>query len=296
MARAESPPFLRPSPLLIEPTPWERWSDGRRTALGTVIPDWDYATPLDLRRLITARLVAIRHETYSGPDTRLVWLVKVESSTTRIRIPAVYETAVADEMVLNVLLTPGQPIGGVIRITTALVMADPEPHSPLAPSRPGSVLWSESESITIESDAARMPIELRSFSEAGFPPFASWAISVSDDNLDAPASAAITVTINRDHAPAAEMAARPDEPESAHLASSLEFDIARRMLQLIGSYDLLEEGTDYPLGSLGESLVLFGQLHFPSYDLPALQGAYRSDPGRLEAALQSSLKVYAVPG
>ena len=292
MAAAESPPFLRPHPDQIQAGPWLVRDSGGWEGLGPTIENWDYATVLSLRRQLVFDPDEVSRASDSGPELRLAWVVTAESTSTRIRQRVFQGPAPAVDGIITFEIPP-ETMGGRMRLRTQLIVSQPDPASDLSPKRIGSFIWQDQTDAVLEGDAARFPIQVVDFSAAGLPEKAAWRIEIDGEDLELPATAAVTVKINRGHSAAYEMALRPTATDTSLLLdAALRFDVARRMLRLLADCDVAPE-TIFPAGSLGEALLMLLNAHLPYEDPQTLRQALRIDSGRLEASLQAALAVYS---
>ena len=56
---------------------------------------------------------------------------------------------------------PSENLGGTLLLLSQLTLAEPSAsESPLAPRSPGSILWEDRVSVTLEGSAARFPVEM----------------------------------------------------------------------------------------------------------------------------------------
>jgi hypothetical protein len=294
MAHADTPPYLVPSDGAVVAKPWfMRAGDGVQP-LPAVLPDWDYATVISIERVLEVDVDAIRQGTQSGSDAGFGLLVSAESSSTRVRkILSNTSLGAGGEMRLSLRIDP-EATGGSLALETLIYVMDPDPTSPLSPSRAGAVLWKDVNRVRLEADAARLPVRITDFRAAGYPQNAPWLIEIDDSDLDVPASSAVHVYINSSHVLATAMAVRPDASElSTLLADVLELEMARRLLQVVVTNDDFDGESAYSSGSLGESLGYLMAVHFPNQSAASLKASQQLEPWTLDSHLASSLEVFS---
>lgn len=293
MAHADTPPYLIPADDAFAAQPWFRRTGTGTRPLATALTDWDYATGLSLERRLNVDYETVRRSTASGDRFGLGVLVTAESSSTRIKRILYRESIDEGGSVFLSLDVSPEALGGSVALGTVIYVDSPDPTSALSPTRQGSILWSDVAKVVLEADAARVPLQIVDFRSSGYPAEAPWLIEIDDADLDAPASTAIRVYINRSHPEASAMASEPESTEKSRLlADSLELALAQRLLQVVVASDEFDGDAGYANGSLGESLSSLMSLHFPEYSRRSLAAAQERQPWILETTLASSLGVY----
>ncbi len=257
------------------------------------LESWDCATRIRLSRDIDLDLHGLLGASHLSSAVELSFVVTAESTSTRIRRLVFSEPASEGSQALSLDLSPTE-LGGTLVLITRLVLTRSARSDELAASRPGSVMWEHVVRIDLEGNAARFPIELVSFKEAGLPEHAPWRIDIWDSDLEAPAGSATRVRVNSDHQQAREMALDPSGSASSKLiVSALEADVAGRMLQVLIDNGDIADDSSFVAGSIGEALATFQRVHLPGESLKGLRASRGSELARVEAELLGSLEAYS---
>ena len=93
---------------------------------------------------------------------------------------------------------PGASAGGRLDLATQLVLRTPGTSpSPIAPRRPGAILWTQTDRIMLEGGAARFPVSAVDFAAMPrLPDDAAWALEWNPEDLESPVTAALRLLVN----------------------------------------------------------------------------------------------------
>ena len=238
-----APPYRFPSADVVRAGPWTVELDGRRLALPSVFPTWDFATDIVLEREVEVDLAEALRASALGDDAALVLGVLWRSTASELRGPAT--VAVLDEP-SPVRLTaelPGRRLGGTLELETVLMLSKARDAEPWTAFRAGSVVWTDRKRCKLQGDAPMFPIEIADFRPLGLDTRAPWHLEVRDD-LDSPAMGAIHLLVNRDIetvVAAVAHAGHPDEAE-AKVLSAMYADVGRTLVEFALNHG--EFGTD----------------------------------------------------
>lgn len=132
---------------------------------GSPVPDtysidgWDYSSDLRVSWVVDVDKPRLLEECELGPSTDIRLGFRWRSTKTTM-----YESALQGPLVdgrngVHVQVPSGLAGGALVISLYALVMSvQPHECSPLAASRPGSILWSESWSVFLEGVGSRFPL------------------------------------------------------------------------------------------------------------------------------------------
>ena len=288
--------FLRPPPDLVSNVSWEVRAGGKPVS-GPSAKGWDYATLIDVGFRCVVDLPALLDSVSLGSLGRgsvLHLLLKWHSTNTGLRgagEPQKVEEGPAEAQ----LQLDGNSLGGVLFLEAAIILFSASGgHGPLAPTRPGSILWSESRRLDLEGEGTRFPVQLVSFEKAGLRgPNAVWCLRWDSTDYEQAAGACLRIMLNRDH-PKAEAAARePDDRENAGTMQVLRWDIARQMITAALDDVAGFETLDWPEGSLGAALAARIRTVFPSLSLAECRALRRTGPEDFETSLQTTMGLFS---
>ncbi|TFV63704.1 hypothetical protein E4P40_27240, partial [Blastococcus sp. CT_GayMR20] len=224
-------PFLRPPGDVVTLGPWSRLTPDGGEPLPDTLLDWDYDTVLSLLRPMTVDGLRARRLTGLAEEAELDLSVQWFATSSALRgrawrspLPAVdgFEAAVAFDL-------PGDDLGGTLELVTSITLRTPgREASAAAPSRPGSVLWSDRHQVLLQGDNTLFPIAPADFHDLPYPTGAGWYLHI-DEDLEAAALGSILLLVNERHEVvmrALEAAAFPAEADRRVL-STLRTDVLR---------------------------------------------------------------------
>jgi len=269
-------PFLRPPPDIVTPGPWSRPTTDGVEPLPAGLPDWDYATVLTLRRTLqidglrARRLSGLTHD--AGLDLGVQWHANssaLRGRAWRAALPPADATTIEVEFDL-----PGTDLGGTLDLTTTLTLrSTTRDASPAAATRPGSILWSDTQQVVLQGDNALFPIARADFHDLPYPTGAGWFLHI-DDDLDAAALGSILLLVNERHdvvIRAFEAAAAPTEADRRVL-SAVRTDVLRVLIEHALTHEDLPDETHHAPGTLGALLTnVLRNAYPPMFTLDALR-------------------------
>lgn len=299
MPRAKiSTSFLRPPPDLVSNVSWGIRAGGKPVP-GPSAKWWDYATPIDVAFRCFVDLSALLDSVSLGSlglgrGSVLHLVLKWHSTNTGLRgagEPQVVEEGPAEAQ----LQLGGDSLGGVLLLEAAIILSSASGgHGQLAPTRPGSILWSKSKSLNLEGEGTRFPVQLVSFESAGLRgPNAAWCLRWDSTDYDQAAGACLRVLLNRDHPKAEAAAQEPDDRENAGTMQVLRWDIARQMIAGALDDEAGFETLDWPEGSLGAALAARIRTVFPDLSLDECRALRRTGPEDFETSLQTTMGLFS---
>ncbi|MEV6695326.1 hypothetical protein AB0M35_28040 [Micromonospora sp. NPDC051196] len=252
------------------------------------VPDWDYFTDLAADWALHVDLPALLQDCGLSPAADLRWFLSWHSSATNRRGNSV-PVKLADGDNQTSVEVPGSEIGGRLHLEARLVLAVPDTGvlSPLAPDRPGAILWQDRRRFRLEGSGSRFPVVGTGFADSGLAEGrrALWYLSCATD-LDATDTGSIRLHLNTDHSAISAMLNHPDAKQSRVLAEILQHDLARQLIQTALRCEELQDSHDYGQGTLGELFLNLVRRYFPGRSLSDLRSQNGHDPGELEAVLQ----------
>ena len=291
--RSVSRGYLVPTEVSVRAKAWTvRLSDGVEVDAVDAVPDWDYFTPVRLRRSVAVDRNEIVESCQLDGGAALALVAIWHSSWTGLRDSTRHFPVNGDGCELSFEL-PGDVLGGVLTIETRLVLDEPgESTSPLAAYRPGSILWSDRSSLALEGTGSRFPLVPISFATANLAGgrMGLWCLMIETTDLEASALGALRLYINTDNPLTADLLASIPDPAATQLLSFIQFDVARQLLHFGIGHDEIDLNEAYPEASLGQVVVnLIRLFHAP---LPELRARFRTEPGDLESEFQALTRLF----
>ncbi|SCF41449.1 hypothetical protein GA0074696_5536 [Micromonospora purpureochromogenes] len=266
--------------------------DGYTMLADEVIPEWDYFKNLTVQWPFAVDLAGFLNDCSLTSRARLRGVLAWQASGTGMR-GAGPVVAITDGENLVAADIPGHELGGALHLRLRIVLAETDPGAgPLAPRRPGSILWQDAASVVLEGSGSRFPVVQTSFASSGIADGrpAMWYLSCGTD-LDSSDTGSIRLYLNTDHQAITSLLNSPDGERSRVLADFMRYDAARQLVLHAIGHDDLDLDAGYEPGTLGDLLGNLLRRCFPSGTLNELRGDRESDPGEFEARIQAALGV-----
>jgi hypothetical protein len=274
--------------------------DGVEKPLPRILPTWDYATDLVLRRQLDIDAHLIR-ETTELPSDAALGAAAVWNAGQHLRGVGQQEVIDPNETVtvrFDFRLT-GRELGGSLTLDTRIYLAaalssDGRPRV----SHATSELWADSYRTRLEGQEARFPIALVDLAAHGFDPAAPWVLDVQRD-LDGPATGAVYLLANEANPAVAHAVARADapDPRSAALLSAMYYDAGRTLIEFALAQPELREGLEYEAETLGATLEALLRRVFPDTKVETIARRRDTDPAAYAGELAGALGLMAdLPG
>lgn len=296
MRTPAAPTYLLPDDDVVDGRPW-RDADG--IELGETIDHWDPATDVRLSRVLTIDVDALRQQCRLGPDSALA-IVAVWRAATRTRLGGageITELGTTDGLVrASVTIdVPGPESGGRLDLTTRVVLRSPgAAASAISPRRPGAVLWTETQRVSLEGAASRFPMTAVDFATLPrVPDRAAWYVDWDHEELDAPVLGNLRLLLNTAH-PRIINAVRTasDDPAAVIVRSMIQNDVARHLVRTALENEAFvaspETFADDSIGRLLSDLI---KTVWPDITPRALRARALGAPARVDAELQAGLEL-----
>lgn len=263
-----------------------------------VATDWTYYQGIQAGSELLVDIASMR--TLVGLSQDAVLGVSLSWRTQRVGLRGSSEVAEIDrgEVVVSTYIPVGH-VGGVLTLEARILLIDPgsPTGSPLTPTEPGSILWSDTWKVTLEGIAPRLPIVPVPLGQDPFFDLhnSRWMIKVEMADLEAPIDAVVRVFVNEANENVQRMMSEPGGETANAMTSSLLVDTQREFVRLA----LAEDSTyshdhDYPDGSLGAALG--ASLRLFSDDFEDLQHKAIYDAARFDVEIQGRLGEERVNG
>jgi len=294
MSRVVAPPFLQAVPDRIADHEWEVTLAGALVDGTGPVEGWDYNAALTVRTAMTVDIESIREDCGLRPDARLGVILRWHASTTNCR-DSTGLIEIGGEHVSVVAELPGSSLGGRLVLEVDIVtVGSAAGTSPLAPTRPGSIVWRATRTVRLEGDTDRFPVELRSFEASGVRgPNAAWMLQWESHELEWSAGSAVRLWLNSDHPAVKDYLADPDSELSRRFQSVLIWDISRLLLDRALDDDEFNS-LAWPDGTIGGALAARLRTLFPGLEPAEVRALRRDQPADYQTAIQAGTALLRV--
>ncbi|MFE2360624.1 hypothetical protein [Streptomyces virginiae] len=291
-------PYRVPPEDVVAAEGWRLVVEDGELPLPEALPDWDYGMDLHMIRAVNIDLDRARARSGLPADTPLMLSVAWTATGSRLSGPA-QQVRLRDSGAVVVPLDirlRGADLGGVVRLDTALLLADRLDSSrPAAPRRAGSVLWSDRASVRLQGDAPQYPMAVIDFARTSFPEGAAWHLQITG-TLEGATMGSLLLLVNERNTvttSAFRNAARP-RPVDRVVLSAVYADVARVMIEHGLNSDEFVDGADFSEGSLGATLLgLFDRL-FPEQSINDVRLRRLQAPALFTSDLQAAVRIFEV--
>lgn len=301
MKSVTATPFRTANPDRVKCDHWLRSQDPDPTELEEAIRGLDYTSVLNVQRRIVIDVAGLRDDCGLPPDAPLSLSVSWTSGGTHLRrslyrtlLPTTQEPA----QVVVAGSIPAEAASGRLSLETKISLAGIV-HSahPLAATLPGSVLWVDLHSVSLDGSTSFFPIQLANFDDESATwtqPDAAWCLLWPALELDRPFLGSVKLLINSSHPRVASAVSGPARTKEAHaIRATIYFDVARTMmLGGLNNPEFIDCDGEYLPGSCGKAVHDLIRYHFPADKLVALRDTASSAPELFSADLQSKLRLF----
>ncbi|MFC9581461.1 hypothetical protein ACFVJ8_01165 [Streptomyces yangpuensis] len=291
-------PYRIPPEDVVAAEDWHLVVEDGELPLPEALPDWDYGMDLHMIREVRVDLDGARSRSGLPADAPLMLSAVWTATGSRLSGPA-RQVRLTDSGVVSVPLDVrlrGADLGGVVRLDTALLLADRlDSARPAAPRRAGSVLWSDRASVRLQGDAPQYPMAVIDFARTSFPEGAAWHLQITG-TLESATMGSLLLLVNERNTvttTAFRNAAKP-RPVDRVVLSAVYADVARVMIEHgLNRDDFVDEG-DFPEGTLGSTLLgLFDRL-FPEQSITDVRLRRLQAPALFASDLQAAVRIFEV--
>lgn len=251
------------------------------------MPDWHYLSDVAVEWALTVDMPGIQEDCLLPEDAEIGVILAWRSDRTNLRsnIPSV--PLANGENLLRASI-PGSTLGGTITIEASIVLCRPgADQSPLAPSRPGSLLWSSSDQVVLEGSGGRFPTISTDFVEAGIAgeSLGMWYVDISDADLQANSTTALALYVNSANLSMKEVLAGGTTARSSQLIAFMMYDVYRQLMDAAIRNPEFDDRARYERGSVGDMLVSLLRIYFPGKNIGQLRRDYDQQRSDVEAEL-----------
>ncbi|MBC9819735.1 hypothetical protein [Terrabacter sp. MAHUQ-38] len=251
------------------------------------VPDWDDETGIEVGAAFTIDLERCLQETGLSENSKLSLHLLWHATGSRLRGASEPHTIVHGNNHASLRFT-GPELGGTltVRCVVTLARAGQESHE-LAPSRPGSILWSRDLSVRLEGQGSRFPVSHVGFSSSGIASGlnGAWCLVFENDDLVDSGVGSVRLYLNTEHPSVERYLAEPQS--GADFGPFIRNDVNRQLVLRALHQEELDIDEEYPRESLGELLSLAVRRNFPGRSLDEVRALSRERPGEFEAEIQA---------
>lgn len=290
--KVKVPPFLIPSADDIIFDGWYQQLGDENVALPEELEHWDYQTRLILSAFIKLNEPQILTECHLGPATRLGVLVVASSESTStesvlalVDIPQGWNDARA----LTVEV-PGQHFARRLTIDTQIVVTVPEPLDGVAPSKPGSILWSVEQKTYLQGVGAQFPTYAEDFNVTR-PKLkhAGWFIHIDTTDPHGRFLSNIKVVLNSGRPEIQKLLSGAKDSSTAQIQKMMDVDVSRRIATAgLSMPEVLDGEADFDDLSVAGGLRTSLTLLWPDIPVENLAHEFENDTGAFEARIQQT--------
>lgn len=295
-------PYLRASDSAVVASSWQDYG-GVEAFPDGVFRTWDPNTEIRARRGIVIDVAQLRKDCRLGQSARVriqaVWYSSGSAvrgaslSTGHFDVDGSAEGKITGSLEM---LVRGDVLSASIELHTLVVVLGADSRDPLAPGRPGSVVWSDVKEILLEGCGARFPVEL-----VKLPPdeqYAGWLLNISDD-FEWPFLGGVRLYINTDNtAVSSAITSTETDTRAALVRSAIYHDIGRQMIaKALSTEDFRRSYDDntvctYPKGSIGQALWALLRTFLDGRKAEDLNQMRIKSPGKFESLLQHRFRLF----
>ena len=276
---------------------WLETRDGP-VELGDSLPHWDYSTDLTIVRLLTLDAEAVSASCRLINGDRLACVATWRSTATGLRALAATATVEPSDAPLELRARlRGADLGGVLILETQLLLAGvSRSDHPLAPNRPGSILWRDQHAVRLEGIAGRFPVEILDLEDLGIPGAsrAAWYLDWPRNRLNESAMGSVRLYINRGNEMLVEAVSQESPDARAEAVwSAVRHEVGRTLIEgALGDLEFLADPEGYEPGSMGASIRQLLRALWPGETPESLAARMRDLPDDWAAELQDRLQLF----
>lgn len=255
--------------------------------IGDFLADWDYDTPVRIRRTILVHHTAASRDLELEPDD-FALSVAVQVGTGPGMLPRLIvwqeQRDLKGAATVEIEL-PSSLLSSVLHLRTTIVLAQvPRRAGDLSPRNIGERLWSDQLRVRLEDKDPRFPIEVADFSAllgnsaAGFAP---WYLHWSPRDWSRNFHGALRLYLNRKHEALVRKVEGEDPETLQHLMADVMGQVCEALLRDVDAEGVIERCEE---GSLGRQAWYWLELAFPEHDLSRMKSVLDNRPGVFRAA------------
>jgi hypothetical protein len=278
--------YLQPNPSRIAPGELQVTAGGHR-AEGGRMADWHYLSDVSVEWPLSVDLLGIRQDCQLPSDAEIGLLLSWRSDRTNLRSSISPLPLIQGENLLQASIA-GSTLGGTITLDAEIVLRRPgTAMSPLAPSRPGLLLWGASEQVVLEGAGGRFPTISADFAAEGIAGnnMGMWYLHISDADLQANCTTALAFYVNSTNPSIQEVLAGGTAARGSQIVAFMMYDVYRQLMDVATRNSEFDDRVGYERGSLGDMLVTLLRMFFPGKSISQLRRDYDLTPADVEAEL-----------
>jgi hypothetical protein len=278
--------YLRPKSFRIASGKPQVIAGGQRAEDGR-LADWHYLSDVSVEWSLSVDLPGVQEDCHLPPDAEVGVVLSWRSNRTNLRNSLPVRPAADGENFLRTSID-GTTLSGTLTVEAEVVLCRPgTPITPLAPSRPGALLWSVSEQVVLEGTGGRFPTISTDFAAEGIAGNGAgmWYLQISDTDLLANCTAALVLYVNNSNPNMREVLAGDSSARASQLIAFMTYDVYRQLMEVAMRNPEFDDRVQYEQGSLGDMLVTLLRMFFPGKNIVQLRRDHDLSPSDVEAEL-----------
>jgi hypothetical protein len=288
-------PYYTPRPDRISIGEWNLKENSDTYPLGELLPAWDPAMLIQAVVPVHLDLLGILEDCRLPADARLRLAALWESPGTMLRgcsqVIDLNHQHHGEQLYLH-LDIQGTYLAGSLDLITCLVLSQSgRTEQPFAPKLPGSILARKIQTVILEGEGARFPVEILDFAQTHYPSAAGWVLYWDPENLHQTVLGDTRLYINAGHK-RVQRAISGNQSEDYGIREAVRLDVARILIMgALNSEEFVENPDVYAQGSVGAAIRTLLRLYFPDMPLTQLRDNSKH-PQSFEPKLQDRLKAF----
>lgn len=254
------------------------------------LDDWSYYQKLRIRVTLLVDIAEIYESLGLDDSAKLAVLIAWVSPGTSLRgvskLFALDQTETSAELELD-----GGYLRGDLRLECQIVLSQGmyATETTLAPTNPGSVVWSSAHIVRLEGIGSRMPVLAVPFSRhvAAGGNHGLWWLRVGEIDMEARADSVLWMWLNDENESIQELLTTPLSDGARRTEQFMKLDLYRQLIEIglrAEDFDLFEH---YASGSLGAAIST--PMRLLGANLAEIRALLENDPQRLQMIIQAAL-------
>jgi hypothetical protein len=186
----------------------------------------------------------------------------------------------------------GTNLARSLELAVCLVLLQPDGNvQRFAPKLPGSILAKHTQTVLLEGEGARFPVEVIDFAPTYYPSDAGWVLYWDAENLHQTVLGDTRLYINARHK-RVRRAVSENRTEDYGIREAVRLDVARTLIiGALNNDDFVENPNAFAYGSVGAVVRNMLGLYFPDIPLTQLRDNSKH-PQSFEPKLQERLRAF----
>lgn len=288
-------PYRTPKPERIVFGQWSIHSDDGPHPLPAFLPHWDPAITIQALVSVQIDCQGIALDCGLDADARLRLAAIWHSTGTVLSGPGdVIDLDVQSPLEHHVLQVQvdGTRAAQMVNLNAQLLLLHPgHAPQPFAPVQPGNILAAHMQSIRLEGEGSRFPVQVVDFRHTAYATTAGWALYWDEEDLHRTFLGSVRLNINAQHLHLVQ-AVSQRRPESEGVREAIRFDVARTLIRgALRNDEFVTKPDSFSPDSVGAAIRELIERCFPNTPIQQCREImrYRLD---FETRLQAGLQIF----